>query len=385
MDNHPFSYDDLLDYLAGHLDAERKIELAEHLRTCQDCAATIAEFNAIRNLLRSDTTPEPPPRAVARAQAIFQSRRPLHRPQPFRLRLPSPVFSFSAGFALALVLLFSIGLFVANQDVPPDSALYPIKAAVQGLRSVTTVRKPSSNVQTSPTPTTKTLVNPTAVQSSSAGASPTRSNSTAAPSASTGNVVISQIYGGGGNAGAPFTNDFIELFNRGTTPVALAGWSIQYASAAGTGNFGAGATQITELPDFMLEPGQYFLVQEARGSGGGAALPTPDLIDATPIALSASGGKVVLARTNVSLNCNGGTAPCSASTQALIIDLIGYGRVDSYEGVGPAPESSNTTAIVRIIEGCQDTNSNLDDCILSAPSPRNSASPRYQCPPATKP
>jgi uncharacterized protein len=27
-------------------------------------------------------------------------------------------------------------------------------------------------------------------------------------------VVISQVYGGGGNAGAPYNSDFIELFNR---------------------------------------------------------------------------------------------------------------------------------------------------------------------------
>src|SRR6185436_4721208 len=40
-------------------------------------------------------------------------------------------------------------------------------------------------------------------------------------------VVISQVYGGGGNAGAVYTNDFIEIFNRGTTTVDLSGWSVQ--------------------------------------------------------------------------------------------------------------------------------------------------------------
>ena len=28
-------------------------------------------------------------------------------------------------------------------------------------------------------------------------------------------LVISQIFGGGGNSGAPFRNDFIEIFNNG--------------------------------------------------------------------------------------------------------------------------------------------------------------------------
>jgi uncharacterized protein len=29
-------------------------------------------------------------------------------------------------------------------------------------------------------------------------------------------IVISQVYGGGGNSGAQYTHDFVELFNRGT-------------------------------------------------------------------------------------------------------------------------------------------------------------------------
>ena len=55
-------------------------------------------------------------------------------------------------------------------------------------------------------------------------------------------VVISQVYGGGGNAGATLTHDFIELFNPGTTAVILDGWSVQYTSAAGTGTW-----QVTPL------------------------------------------------------------------------------------------------------------------------------------------
>jgi predicted extracellular nuclease len=47
-------------------------------------------------------------------------------------------------------------------------------------------------------------------------------------------IVISQVYGGGGNSGATYKNDFIELFNPSTSTVSLAGWSVQYASATGT-------------------------------------------------------------------------------------------------------------------------------------------------------
>jgi hypothetical protein len=47
-----------------------------------------------------------------------------------------------------------------------------------------------------------------------------------APSRATSDVVISQIYGGGGNVGSTYRNDFIELFNRGSVTVSLAGMSV---------------------------------------------------------------------------------------------------------------------------------------------------------------
>jgi HYR domain/Lamin Tail Domain len=68
----------------------------------------------------------------------------------------------------------------------------------------------------------------------------------------TSSLVISQVYGGGGNLGATLTHDFIEIFNRGTTPVSLTGWSLQYTSAAGT------TWQVTPLSG-SIAPGQYYL------------------------------------------------------------------------------------------------------------------------------
>ena len=86
-------------------------------------------------------------------------------------------------------------------------------------------------------------------------------------------IVISQVYGGGGNGSATYSHDYIELFNRGGTSAPLNGWSVQYASAAGTGNFGASTTQITDLPDVTLAAGQYLLIREASNAAVGSALP----------------------------------------------------------------------------------------------------------------
>ena len=61
----------------------------------------------------------------------------------------------------------------------------------------------------------------------------------AVPNGPSPDLVISQIYGGGGNSGATYSHDYIEIFNRGTASVSLEGKSLQYTSAAGSGNFGA--------------------------------------------------------------------------------------------------------------------------------------------------
>jgi hypothetical protein len=177
-----------------------------------------------------------------------------------------------------------------------------------------------------------------------------------APLVSTG-IVISQVYGGGGNSGATFKNDFIELFNRGDTSVNISGWSVQYTSATGT------TWQTTNLVGVSIQPGQYYLVQEAVGAGGTTNLPTPDATGT--IAMSATAGKVALVNSTTGL-----TGACP--TGANIIDLVGYGTTaNCFEGSGPAPAPSNTNADLRASSGCVDTDSNQSDFATGAPNPRN--------------
>jgi uncharacterized protein len=190
-------------------------------------------------------------------------------------------------------------------------------------------------------------------------------------------VVISQIYGGGGNSGATHTHDFVELFNRGSQTVDLEGWSIQYTSATGTGLFGAPATQLTELSG-SIAPGKYLLVQEATQAAVGSPLPTPDVTDATPIAMGATAGKVALISSTTPLGCNGGSTACSPAALAQIVDLIGYGNANFFEGAA-APTLSNSTAALRAASGCTDTDNNAADFAAGAPAPRNSATAANSC------
>jgi hypothetical protein len=181
-------------------------------------------------------------------------------------------------------------------------------------------------------------------------------------------VVISQLYAGGGNSGATYTNDFVELLNRGSSAVDLSGWTVQYATAAGT------TWQTTALGG-SLQPGHFYLVQLASAAAVGSALPTPDATGTSNLA--ASGGKVALVRDGTALTC--GAAAGSCSSNALVADLLGYGSASDYEGGGAAPSLSNTTAAVRAGGGCTDTDVNSSDFAAGSPAPRNTAAPVASC------
>jgi hypothetical protein len=180
-----------------------------------------------------------------------------------------------------------------------------------------------------------------------------------------GGVVISQVYGGGGNSSAPYKNDFIELHNRSTTAVSVAGWSVQYASAAGT-------TWPTTALAGTIQPGAYYLVQEASGGTIGAALPAADATGG--INLSATVGKVALVSSVTALS---GSCPSGGT----IVDMVGFGATASCFETAVTAAPSNTTAVLRTF-GCTDTNNNSIDFIVGAPTPRNSTSPVFICAPA---
>ncbi|AFZ69081.1 putative extracellular nuclease [Deinococcus peraridilitoris DSM 19664] len=190
-----------------------------------------------------------------------------------------------------------------------------------------------------------------------------------APSSNDGKVVISQVYGGGGNSGATLKNDFIELHNLGSTPVSLEGWSVQYASASGS------TWQKTNLGG-IVAPGGYYLIQQAAGAGGTESLPAADATGS--IAMAASAGKVALVKTTTALTCG---ATCAGD--ANVADFVGYGASNNFLGAAPAPALSATASALRKAGRCQNTPDNGADFATFTPavaSTFNSASPANTCP-----
>ena len=127
-------------------------------------------------------------------------------------------------------------------------------------------------------------------------------------------VKISQVYGGGGNSGATYTHDFVELYNTGDSAVPLTGLSLQYASA--TGNV-SGKVDLSG----SIAGGRYFLVQLASQSATGAPLPfTPDLTPASPFNLSGTAGKIGLFTTTSQQACGAAGTRCTTIVPAVTVD-----------------------------------------------------------------
>ena len=164
-------------------------------------------------------------------------------------------------------------------------------------------------------------------------------------------LCVSQVYGGGGNSGAPLAADFIELFNATGEPVALDGMVAEYAPATSS------SWQSVALDGHALQPYSYFLIQLRSGSTG-SALPVADKL--ADINLAADGGKV-----RVRLGDR-------------VVDLLGYGGANDFE-TAPSASGSNTNALLRQAGGCTDTNNNSADFARSAPAPRNSGAPANPC------
>jgi hypothetical protein len=186
-------------------------------------------------------------------------------------------------------------------------------------------------------------------------------------SSASAQVVINEIYGAGGNAGATYNYDYVELFNKGGTAVDLSTYSIQYASA--TGNF----TAVTPLTGSIPSGGYYLIRLGTTNATVGAPLPvTPNVIGSTNI--SGTAGKVALVSNQTALN-----VACPVGN-AAVVDFVGYGTTTTCAevggtptvvaaGAGTAPAGSTTQSIQRT-GLATDTGNNSGDFAAVAPSPQ---------------
>ncbi len=172
-------------------------------------------------------------------------------------------------------------------------------------------------------------------------------------------VVVYEIFGDGGNAGAPYNRDYIMLRNNGATTVNLTGYSVQYAPPAS-------ATWSVVALAGSISPGGFYLIQMGSASGtAGSPLPTPNATSA--VNMNATDGKIILKNNTVAETT---TNPSNAN----ILDLAGYGNTASASETSPAPSPNNNQSITRKNNG-QDTGNNSVDFVRTTPNPLNGPLP----------
>jgi hypothetical protein len=194
-----------------------------------------------------------------------------------------------------------------------------------------------------------------------------RATDTVGPAATpTPSLVISQVYGNAGTAGASYSGNYIEIFNRSASAVDFNQWTTHIEGD----NFGASLKVFGSLP---IQSGQYLLIQIGASGASGKAVPADISLSSAPTKIGSS-GRVYL------VNPNGSPSqPFCPLPSSDIADYVGFGSSSCFEGSGPGPALNNTLAVIRKFEGCVDTDDNSSDLGLGTPNPRNLSYPSLSC------
>lgn len=199
-----------------------------------------------------------------------------------------------------------------------------------------------------------------------------------AQSTANSDIRISQIYSRGGEAGATFQNDYIELFNRGQTSVDINGWSLNISNFAGVPpNIQISSSNIRFFnPNgIVINPGSHFLMKFGGSGANGQPLDTAD-INFNPFPISDVGGQIVLLDKDKTLPF--GFCPAAPDLSGNVVDYVGYGTAICYEGhvtLAPPPDK----ALLRVGGGCTDTDDNLADFSFGTPNPLSRLSTPTPC------
>jgi hypothetical protein len=162
-----------------------------------------------------------------------------------------------------------------------------------------------------------------------------------------------QIEGAAGTGGVE--DDWVELYNPTAQPINLASSSIQKVTAGGT---------VTRQALSGIVPAQgYFLIVRNGSSTAPALKNSADFLAGNSFSL-ASDNTIYLVDNNIAIT--------PASIDAHVIDYVGFGAVNYYEGA-TTTNPGRGKSLSRVPDG-EDTDNNLADFdVLDTPTPKNSA------------
>ncbi|MGI4757567.1 MAG: lamin tail domain-containing protein [Janthinobacterium lividum] len=186
--------------------------------------------------------------------------------------------------------------------------------------------------------------------------------------AASSTVVISQVYAAGGNSGATYNADYVELFNLSSAPVNITGWSLQYFSATAAATSTPTISPVTGT--VILQPGQRYLIQATPGTTGVALTNAADQTSSN-LAMGAAAGRIYVTNSTAALS-NASGCPTN------YVDFVGYGTTANCFETARAPQPTVSQPIART-NACVDTDNNASEFALTSAAARNRSAAATPC------
>lgn len=183
-------------------------------------------------------------------------------------------------------------------------------------------------------------------------------------------VLITQLYGGGGNTGATYKSDFIELYNTTNTDINIGGYSLYYSAATSS------ATNLKyDIPlNSIIKANSYFLIKGGDGTGTQPAWNIT--FDATcTLNMSGSAGKVILLKSNTAFTLSTPPTIDEIINHVDFIDYVPFGTtaIPVWGTAMSANTASTTSARRKFVNGqYQYTKDIGNDFEIVTANPRNS-------------
>ncbi len=184
--------------------------------------------------------------------------------------------------------------------------------------------------------------------------------------ASPAKVVLSEVYTAGGNSGATYNCDFVELYNQTDEDVDLSTYSLQNCATGATSTFAVHALSGT------IKAHGYFLIRGGINANAAASCAAIEEYDLALDKFNPGAKDYMLAlasnQTQVTLDRSGTPVVVSSDN---VIDFLGAGKAPAYEGE-KCTVPDNAKSLQRI-DPEVDTDNNRADFVAATPTPRKSS------------
>ena len=187
-------------------------------------------------------------------------------------------------------------------------------------------------------------------------------------------LVISEVYGAGGNGGAVYNADFVELYNPTSAAISVTGDYVHYRSAHRRQRRRARSPLTGSVP-----AGGHYLIQMGAVGANGAALPTPDAAALPAFNLAAAGGQVYLLSTSTPDRDH--RQP--GRRRRGVVDMLGATGPPRSRPPPPRPGRPPTNSLNRTTAGA-DTDNNTADFTARGSHAAGTPAPATPPPPPTE-